>query len=371
MREERPRVLILGGSGFIGRNFVEYLVSNQLCSYIRVVDKTLSALTFLSEKHKSAFADPTVHFVQADLSREEHAEKSFNCEDGQFTYVFNLCGETRFGLADQEYQKNTLRPAENCGRLALAHPVEKFVELSTAHVYKPDKDATTENGEIAPWTIPAKYRFEAEEALRAMDGLPLVVLRPAMVYGPGDLTSLTPRMSTAAVYGFLKEKMKFLWTKDLKINTVHVHDVCVALWASATKIAPGTTLNLADKTRLDQGQLNNWLGELFGIKTGFHGSIISNLAKLSFDSVVATANEKHVPGWQKLCQSHKILNTPISPFLDGALLCNNHLSIDGSAITEITDFEYTRAEMSKESLREQIDLFIEQGIFPPVLNNEA
>lgn len=39
MSEEKPRVLVLGGVGFIGRNLVKYLVENDLCSYIRVCDK--------------------------------------------------------------------------------------------------------------------------------------------------------------------------------------------------------------------------------------------------------------------------------------------------------------------------------------------
>lgn len=33
-----------------------------------------------------------------------------------------------------------------------------------------------------------------------------------------------------AVYRHLKSEMKLLWTKDLKLNTVHVDDVARALW---------------------------------------------------------------------------------------------------------------------------------------------
>lgn len=34
-----------------------------------------------------------------------------------------------------------------------------------------------------------------------------------------------PRLIIGAVYRHLKEEMSLLWTKDLKLNTVHVKDV--------------------------------------------------------------------------------------------------------------------------------------------------
>lgn len=64
------RVLVLGGCGFIGRNFVAMLIERDLCSCIRVVDKTLPALAFLSKPHRQVFSHDCVEFIQADLSRE-------------------------------------------------------------------------------------------------------------------------------------------------------------------------------------------------------------------------------------------------------------------------------------------------------------
>lgn len=61
-------VLILGGVGFIGRNFVVYLIKNNLASIIRVVDKVLPATAYLDAEQKAAFADPRVEFKQANLA---------------------------------------------------------------------------------------------------------------------------------------------------------------------------------------------------------------------------------------------------------------------------------------------------------------
>ena len=68
----KPNYLVLGGLGFIGRNFVEYLVSNNLAGKIRVADKVLPDLAGLTEKQMKLFkgADAVVEFKQANLARE-------------------------------------------------------------------------------------------------------------------------------------------------------------------------------------------------------------------------------------------------------------------------------------------------------------
>ena len=61
----KPRFLVLGGVGFIGRNLVQHLVENDLASKIRVVDKVLPPTAFLSPSQKAAFEK--VEFKQGNL----------------------------------------------------------------------------------------------------------------------------------------------------------------------------------------------------------------------------------------------------------------------------------------------------------------
>lgn len=63
-----------------------------------------------------------------------------------------------------------------------------------------------------------------------MYDFPYTILRLPIVYGLGDKTGLTPRIMAAAIYKHLGEVMKLLWNCDLKTNTVHVQDVCRAIW---------------------------------------------------------------------------------------------------------------------------------------------
>jgi len=124
--------------------------------------------------------------------------------------------------------------------------VKLFIEVSTAQVYDGDKKASSESDKVKPWTLIAKYKQKAEEELKKMSGLNLIIVRPAVVYGPGDIQGITPRIILGAVYKQLNEEMKFLWGKDLRMNTVHVRDVCSALWFLTEKGKVGEIYNLAD-----------------------------------------------------------------------------------------------------------------------------
>lgn len=133
-----PSVLILGGCGFIGRHLVEYLTRRKLVSHITVVDKSLVATSNMNTVHKALYEDKSlIRFKQADLSKDVHVERVFQNES--YDYVFNLCGETRFGLTDKDYQIKCVETAAKCARAAAKIGVKKFIEVSTAQVYKPDK----------------------------------------------------------------------------------------------------------------------------------------------------------------------------------------------------------------------------------------
>jgi len=209
-----------------------------------------------------------------------------------------------------------------------------------------------------------QQKLEAEEALKKIPGLNVIIVRPAIVYGPGDILGITPRIICAAVYKHLGETMEFLWDKELRMNTVHVADVAAALWHLTTHGESGEIFNLADSGETDQGAINKLLESIFGIKTGFMGTIKSKLAtSVAMKTVAETANEKHLKPWSDLCKAKDITNTPLTPYLDEELLYNNAYSINGEKITK-TGFSYQHPSLKEETLRETIKGFVALGYFP-------
>jgi nucleoside-diphosphate-sugar epimerase len=361
----KPNVLVLGGLGFIGRNFVEYLVDNNLANKIRVADKALPDLAGLTEKQLKLFKGdaPVVEFKQANLAREVMVKKVFEI-DYKIDYVVNLAGETKYSQTEEVYKENIIDVSVTCAKASLAHGVKRFIEISTSQVYNADKKASLEEDKLKPWTKLAKAKLEAENQLKAINGLNLVIVRPAIVYGPGDVLGITPRIVCAAVYKHLNETMEFLWDKDLKMNTVHVTDVCAALWFLTSHGNSGDIYNLADSGDTDQGKVNKLLETIFKIKTGFMGNIKSKLAtSVAMKTVAETANEKHLKPWSDLCKAKNITNSPLTPYLDEELLYDNPYSVDGTKITK-SGFSYKYPQITEEALRQTIQGFIKLGYFP-------
>ena len=100
-------------------------------------------------------------------------------------------------------------------------------------VYKPDAAPRRETDRLKPWLKLAKWKLQAEEDLAKIEGLNLVVLRLAHVYGPYTSNYLATALCMARVYKELGKEMKWLYDKDLRTNTVHVEDVSAAAWSAA------------------------------------------------------------------------------------------------------------------------------------------
>lgn len=82
--------------------------------------------------------------------------------------------------------------------------VERFVHVSTSSVYRPDRPKVrlAEDAAIGEGLTPyARTKAEAEAVVRA-SGRPAIILRPHIVYGPGD-TTLWPRVVASRRLGWL------------------------------------------------------------------------------------------------------------------------------------------------------------------------
>ena len=75
----------------------------------------------------------------------------------------------------------------------------------------------------------------------------------------------------------------------------------------------------------------------------------------------------HTPGtaWAAACKAAGISSTPLTPHIDAELLAHNHLACSG-ALIEGTGFSYAVPHLTPETLREQVDLYVEQRLFPPL-----
>jgi nucleoside-diphosphate-sugar epimerase len=181
----------------------------------------------------------------------------------------------------------------------------------------------------------------------------------------------------ARVYKALESEMKWLWTKDLRTNTAHIHDVVRALWAVATWYDAGKakwdegamgktpTFNVVDKGITTQGVMADIIGQIFGIETGFQGQLVSTFAKLNLDSVVDDVNDELLGPWADLLAEAGITRPgPLTPFMEKELLKDTDLSMDGSRLEEVLGFAYEKPKISKELVEEVIESYKKMNWWP-------
>ncbi|ORC90128.1 NAD-dependent epimerase/dehydratase family protein [Trypanosoma theileri] len=361
---EGPCVLLLGGLGMIGRNLLKYIVDYQLASYVRVADKRVPEMCHLSPTYKSLLTLPYVEVIQADLSVQEHVDRAFSA--ASFSVIVNLASETQYGHMDAIYERSILRLRTLCAqKAALLDSCERYIEVSTCQVYECSNSSPAKENKarLKPWTAMARYHLEAEKIIATIPNLPWVIVRLPIVYGPGDIRGLMPRLVCAAVYENTGDSMEFLWGKDLRIHTVHVQDVAAAIWHIVCAGAIHDIYNVVDDGDTTQGSLNTILESMFKIKTGFVGSIMSNLASCKLEELVEEANDGHMAPWSAMLKKHNIDVTPLNPYLEPELLYNNPLAVDGLKLREL-GFQYSCPKLTRELLEDSLEYWVNLGLFP-------
>jgi hypothetical protein len=196
----------------------------------------------------------------------------------------------------------------------------------------------------------------------------------------GDYTSqyIGTALTLARVYQHLQEEMKWLWTKDLRVNTVHITDVTRALfdvadwyvvkekanWDAKT-MGQIPIFNIVDKGQTSQGTMAEIVGQVFGIKTGFQGQLISTFARMNMDSVVDDVNDEVLGPWAELLEDAGITRPgPLTPFMEKELLKDTDLSMDGSRLEKVVGFSYDKPKITKELVQQMIDSYTRIGWWP-------
>lgn len=250
-------------------------------------------------------------------------------------------------------------------------------------IYKSPSSSTISSGgckesaPLKPWLKIAKYKLQAEEGLEKLakdGGLRYAVLRLAHVYGPYDVGFLARGLCLARVYQSQGREMKWLWGKDLRVNTVHVWDVCHAAWLAASWCAstsyvtsPLRAFNITDRGDTSQGKLAAIFGSIFNIPTGFQGTLVSSFARFNLDSVVDDVNEEILQPWADLLRDKGITRPgPLSPFMEKELLKDCDLCLDARRAAEVLGWEVEprRDTVGEDVVREVVDSYERMGWWP-------
>ena len=250
------KILVTGGAGFIGSNFIRFLLESGKGFRIVNLDKLTYAgnLENLADLSRS----PDYEFVRGDIGDGKLVDRLLG---NGAEAVVNFAAESHVDRSlyepDLFIQTNVLG-VQILLHAALRHKVKKFVQVSTDEVYGslgPREPGFREDFSLAPNSPYSASKAAGDLLARSYFktyGFPVVVTRCSNNYGPYQFPEkLIPLFVTNA----LENRPLPVYGDGLNIRDwIHVEDHCRGLELVLEKGRPGEIYNLggrAERTNLE------------------------------------------------------------------------------------------------------------------------
>lgn len=254
-------VLVTGGAGFIGSNFIHYLLENEKEARVFNFD----ALTYAGNLDSLADVadDPRYQFIQGNICDAGQVDAAMR--ENQIDAVVHFAAEShvdRSILGPRQFIEtnvvgtfNLLDAARKYWLEEQAFPVEnvRFHHVSTDEVFgslKPGEPAWTEETPYAPNSPYAASKAGSDHLVRSYGhtyGLPYTITNCSNNYGPYQFPEkLIPLIILNAMQG----KPLPVYGDGQQIRDwLHVEDHCEAIHLVLTKGATGSTYNIGGENQ--------------------------------------------------------------------------------------------------------------------------
>ncbi|MFC2032132.1 NAD-dependent epimerase/dehydratase family protein [Chloroflexota bacterium] len=274
MLEEFRRVLVTGGTGFIGSHLAATLLS--LGKEVVVFDNLSTGLEGnLPQRAK---------LIIGDVRNPEQVTQATEDADLIFHVAANASGTVSVNNPRLDFESNV------CGTFnvldaALQTRVKKFIYVSSASVYgAPQRFPIREEHPTNPFVPYGASKLAGEICCRSFFHsykLPVVIGRPFCVYGLGE----NPESALVEVSRYLRwhlngKPIRIIGDIDRKTRDfVHVSDIVQSLLLIADHAAEGEVFNLGSGTEVTMRELVNVIGSVTGQQP-----IIETIADITEDT---------------------------------------------------------------------------------------
>lgn len=217
-------VVLFGGTGFIGTHLTQHLLKGNLAKTIFLIDLNEPRDLSYAQLLQSGLRSGKVVFVSHDVRKPI----SKSVLPGRADLIFNLAAVHREpGHRPQEYFETNLPGAENVCAWASEIDCKRLVFTSSISPYGPSEEMRTETSALAPETAYGSSKLAAEQIhlawQAAEDGRKLLILRPGVVFGPGEGGNVT-RLVRSLVRGYFV----YLGNRNTIKAAGYVKELCLA-----------------------------------------------------------------------------------------------------------------------------------------------
>jgi dTDP-glucose 4,6-dehydratase len=301
-------ILVTGGAGFIGSNFVRMLMKQ----YPGVDVHVLDALTYAGDMDnlpRGVRENPRFHFWYGNICNLELVAKVME----QVDTVIHFAAESH--VARSIYDTTTFYQTDVLGTHTIANQVVKhrrhinrFVHISTSEVYGSAlSQPMTEQHPLDPMTPYASAKCGADRLVysywRTYD-IPAIIIRPFNQYGPRQhLEKCIPRFITSALTG---QPLTVHGDGYAARDWVHVHDTCMALLAALEvplDAVLGEVINLGTGIATDVNTIAEKVLELVGETRSTIRHIENRPGQVDLH-ISSTDKAARLLGWRSMTDLH-------------------------------------------------------------------
>lgn len=262
-------LLVCGGAGFIGSNFIHYMLAKYPDLKIVNFDKLTYAGNLAN--HTSVENDPRYTFVQGDIIDLDHLNKVM--ADHAITHVINFAAETHVdrsihGGAKEFVLTNTLGVQMILDAVKF-NKVQKFVNVSTDEVYGSleldDPGAFTESTPIWPNMPYAAAKAGGDlmcNAYFVTHKVPVVVTHCSNNYGPYQFPE---KVIPFFIFKLLKGEKVPVYGDGLNVRDwIHAKDHASALDLLLREGVPGEVYNIGSDNERSNLELTKMILRIMG-----------------------------------------------------------------------------------------------------------
>jgi dTDP-glucose 4,6-dehydratase len=237
---------ITGGAGFIGSNFIRYLLNR----YHDIEILNFDSLTYAGNLNNLSDIenDPRYTFVKGDVSEVKEIENAF--DQFQPDYVINFAAEShvdRSIIQPDIFVKSNVLGVQNLLQVSLQGEVEKYLQISTDEVYGSlgKSGLFTESTPLNPRSPYSASKASADLLTQAYFhtfNLPVNITRCSNNYGPYQFPE---KLIPLTILNCLSGKKIPVYGNGLNVRDwIHVEDHCSAIDLVLHKGVTGEVYNV-------------------------------------------------------------------------------------------------------------------------------
>ena len=252
-------LLITGGAGFIGANFLKYLKKKRCGSKLMVVMDSLTYAANYDNIAEDVFDHQKIKFANVDIRDSRYVDATF-VKYG-ITHVIHFAAESHVDnaiLGPRAFVETNVLGTLNLLEAAKKYEVQRFHHISTDEVYghleKGDKKFT-EDTPYAPRNPYSASKASSDHLVRSYYHtyeMPITISNCSNNYGPYQHEE---KFIPTIINSILKRKKIPVYGQGLNVRDwIHVDDHCDALLTILKKGKIGETYNIGsncEKRNLD------------------------------------------------------------------------------------------------------------------------